>query len=119
MTPSDRDSLVQAWLTYQRNWWAYESLMKLWRESPSEALEVIGRLIELADDDEMIGDIGAGPLEDLIREHASRVVDDLAIRADSDARFCQALSHVWFSEEDVAVRERLIALGCQQIEPTK
>src|ERR1700676_1636073 len=62
MNPPDRERLVNAWLTYQKNWWAFEALMKLWRESPDEALDLIINLARSADDDELVEAVGAGRL---------------------------------------------------------
>ena len=114
MNPPDRERLVNAWLTYQKNWWAFEALMKLWRESPDEALDVIINLARSADDDELVEAVGAGPLEDLIREHGASMIDAIETSAKSDLRFRQALSHVWIAKEDATsfVGQRYIALGC-------
>ena len=117
MNPPDRERLVNAWLTYQKNWWAFEALMKLWRESPDEALDVIINLARSADDDELVEAVGAGPLEDLIREHGASMIDAIETRAKSDLRFRQALSHVWIAKEDATsfVGQRYIALGCTPV----
>ena len=117
MTPPDRERLVKAWLTYQKNWWAYEALMTLWRESPDEALDVIIDLTQSADDDDLIEAVGAGPLEDLVREHGASMIDAIEMRAKSDVRFRQALSHVWIAKEDATspIGRRYIALGCKPV----
>ena len=117
MNPPDRERLVNAWLTYQKNWWAFEALMKLWLGSPDEALDVIINLARSADDDELVEAVGAGPLEDLIREHGASMIDAIETRAKSDLRFRQALSHVWIAKEDATsfVGQRYIALGCTPV----
>jgi len=87
--------------------------MKLSRESPKEALEVIASLVQRAGDYELVEDIGAGPLENLIREHGLLLIDDIEARAQADHRFRLAVSHVWIEEADSVIGLRYLALGCK------
>lgn len=43
---ADRDALVAAWLTYQRNWWAFEALNNQISEAPADAWATLLALIE-------------------------------------------------------------------------
>ena len=69
MSTHDPESLATAWLEHQKHWWAYEALDGLVASSPSEALEVVTRLVDRAENHAMLEAIGAGPLEDLIHYH--------------------------------------------------
>ena len=79
-----------------------------------EALSTVFRLVELAED-ELLEDIGAGPLEDLIRYHPNLTLEKIEERATSDARLRMTLAHVWFESDDPTMKQRLLALGCREV----
>jgi hypothetical protein len=113
VTTDEQLRLAESWLTVQRNWWASDSIDRLCHEAPLDAWPIILRMVELADDDELLESIGAGPLEDLLEKHAVIFLDDIESRVARDARFRKALSSVWLSERQSAVAKRLLELGCQ------
>lgn len=80
-----------------------------------EAWAIVLKLVELADDDELLGDIGANPLEYLIEHHGPLLIDAIEAGAKLKPRLRQALSAVWLSESDSEVARRFTALGCQVI----
>jgi hypothetical protein len=117
MSAPDHKQIADSWLTVQRHWWAYDAVCKLVETSPHEALSLIFLLVSLADTPELLQDIGAGPLEDLLRRHGAAVIDAVESHAPDNPSLRTALSHVWY-REGAEVGGRLAALGCQSV-PTK
>lgn len=112
MESSEQTRLARAWLEVQRNWWAWDQFEKLVETEPRLAFAILGTLIDLADDEDLLGDIGAGPLEDFLRKHGSLFIDDLEHRAAADHRWRSALASVWLPAAGDATTLRLERLGC-------
>lgn len=110
--------IARAWVVFQRNWWAYNQVVALCREHPQKAWALIQHLLVLADTKELILDVGAGPLEDFIRAHASTYIKRIEMLAANNIRFRKALRNVWIpaSNDDVSIR--LVKLGCIPLELT-
>ena len=115
MTLDEQLKLAESWLTVQRHWWAFDELNRLCHEAPLEAWAIIVKLLELTDDQEFLGDIGANPLEYLVEHHGALIIDAVETRAKSDARLRRALSRVWLSTCDSALDQRFLAVGCRFI----
>jgi hypothetical protein len=109
--PSDAelDKLFRVWFRYQlaergddADWWAVEALIALGDE-PDLTLEwrVIRRLSVGADgaSEELLGAIGAGPLEDLLRRHGEEAMDLIEPAADGIPALLTALGNVWCWDE--------------------
>jgi len=116
--PQFDDSVVRTWIEYHlwlkaqdskrlgdgdpevgaeadaNGWWAYETVAYSVHHNPEEAWPIILRLVELAPD-EVLGQIAAGPLEDLLACHPYQVVDRVEAQARTDRRFRRCLSGVW------------------------
>jgi hypothetical protein len=113
MSSQGPEEIAQAWLTLQRHWWAYVEVCHLCEQRPHEALALICRLAELADTSELVGNVGAGPLEDLLRAHGAAVIDELEARARGSATLRAALARVWVSDPTSELGRRLVRLGCK------
>ena len=77
MSPQDPKEIARSWLTVQRHWWAYEAVCHLCKSQPHEALGLVLELVNMADSSELLEDVGAGPLEDLLRAHGSKVIHQI------------------------------------------
>ena len=77
---------------------------------PEVAWTWIGHLIEDLDDEEALGLLAAGALEDFVREYGLTYVDRLVVAARTSARWRRALQWVWgwtTGSIDPEVRRRL------------
>ncbi len=86
----------------------YRELERLvWRE-PERAWPVLLRLVAEIPD-ELLEHAGAGELENFVKRHASAFGDRIEARALADARFREALSHVWLTDGTIPadVQQRL------------
>jgi len=115
MEEIDENKLIDAWLTYQRNWWASEALNRLIEDQPKKAWEVLKVLIGKADTDALLEHIGSGPLEDFINFHGAEFIEQIEDHAKKDPKFSQALAAVWIEDNRDVLSQRLIALGCVYI----
>jgi len=115
MTNEEREHLADCWLIMQRHWWAYLQLARTLDEQPEEAWKVLLLLIARAESVDLLETIGAGPLEDLVRNHAESFISRIESEANSNAKFATALGHVWLAPTSDPTVQRLLALGCQPV----
>lgn len=112
MSNKDSATLAQAWIDFQRNWWAWDKLDEYCRKDADAAWGVLKSLTELADTDELLEDIGVGPLEDFINYYADSHIEQLE-QAASQPGMAKALAHASLREKDNPLGPRLAALGCK------
>ena len=98
--PYDLEALIDPWFTYEQTFWAWTTVNDLVHEDPERGWEVILLLVARSDDD-ALGAIGAGPLEDLIRLHHHTFVGRIEAEASRHTAFRAALAGVWISLADV------------------
>jgi hypothetical protein len=113
------EEIADAWCRYQTrphvvgvddddpDWWAVELLMVggFWSDE-LRVRAVLDLLVDRAQDDDVIEVVGAGPLEDFVKDYDEDRLVWIERRAASSARFRQALAHVWIwsLEPDVFAR---------------
>jgi hypothetical protein len=103
------ERLLEAWFQYEESFWAWERLQDLVRMDPDPAWALINRLIEAVDDDEHLGSLGAGPLEDFVTYHGEHFIDRIEARAADNPRFRYALSCMWRTDISDALWARICA----------
>jgi hypothetical protein len=93
----------------------WEAVTDLVWHDPEVGWRLILVMIEMASDEDELGDIAAGPLEDLLCDHARLVIDRVEERAAHDGRFRWCLSHVWgWSRMPKDIQDRLSKYGWSQ-----
>jgi hypothetical protein len=138
----DDDEVIHEWASLTDlaiDWWRYQRLTEKEKDADSMvarecveefvnpvcaekphplAVDVIQALVDAAADGDDLGQVGAGPLEDLVSHsgQGALVVDEVERRARHDPRFRAALRDVWLGD-DVApdVRARLAQLGATDL----
>ena len=103
MEEKDSNQIAEAWLNFQRNWWAWDKLDELCRKDAQGAWAVLIDLVDLADSKELLEDIGVGPLEDFINYYAADCISEIEIAATSSEALSQALSYAQL-RDSVATR---------------
>jgi hypothetical protein len=100
--------VADAWCSYQTrphiagvedddpDWWAVELLLDsgFWSDE-ARLRAALDLLVERAPDDDVIGVVGAGPLEDFVKDYNGDRLVWIEERAAASPRFRQALTHVW------------------------
>lgn len=119
MNETESKQIAEAWLDFQRNWWAWDKLDELCRKDPKGAWVVLSGLVELADSKELLEDIGVGPLEDFINYYASDYIGEIELAAASSEALSLALSHAQLRDGSHPIAERIAALGCRITAPAK
>jgi hypothetical protein len=93
----------------ERGWRALSVISGVLNWNPDQAWDLILAMLEIAPRTEDIMDVGAGPLEDLIREYGPDFVDRIAAEAERNVKAREALAGVWGWEKfSSAVRARLV-----------
>jgi uncharacterized protein DUF6869 len=101
---SSHDELLEGYLAHaeavrqQRedtNFWAFNELADLIRDDPEGAWQIVVELVARAPDEEILGYVAAGALEDLICQYPAAMIDRVESRARQDARFRKAVARVW------------------------
>jgi hypothetical protein len=105
--------IARAWVRVQRNWWAYDEVQDAVENHPRRAWALLGLLADLAASDELVDDLGAGPLEDFVCAHAPKFIGQIERRAVEHDRFRRALHSVLLPRASDPVSRRLLALGCR------
>lgn len=111
MDSNDLPQLAAAWVRYQvaaseDDWWAVEQVVELVEVDLATAWELVSALCDAAGTQETLCDIGAGPLEDMIKRYGIEVLR----RLDSvtNEKLLTAASCVWLS--DAALETQLDSL---------
>ncbi|WP_300578261.1 DUF6869 domain-containing protein [Phenylobacterium sp.] len=91
-------------------WWAIDVVMDLQSSDPMRALEIAFAIARKSTDEWVLENLGAGPLETLLRDDPT-LLDAIQIEAASSAGLLEALRSVWSSsmpDETRAALHRLI-----------
>jgi hypothetical protein len=85
--------------------WAMEAVDELVRNNPDSAWSIIVKVIAGAEDDRVLAFVAAGPLENLLETHGTRVMKYVEELAKSDRKFRRALTGVWLSSPSDMARK--------------
>ena len=96
LTGSSQDSEVENWAHVDGDtFWAFQVLDDLVARDPPAAWRLILQILELAgSDDEVLDNLAAGPLEDLLRRHGPKVISWVVSEADTNPAFRNLLTGV-------------------------
>src|ERR1700722_20225605 len=119
---SDNPTLVTAWIRYQRIFrsktdevdefeWAMLEPADMCRDAPESAWSVVLEIISTDDSDQILADVGSGPMEDLLAYHGALAIDRVESCARSNPSFKWMLGIVWKNAiaDDVWSRVKAIA----------
>ncbi|WP_031433034.1 DUF6869 domain-containing protein [Methylomarinum vadi] len=84
-------------------WWAYEELEQLIDKNPQQALEIILDILNLTDEDRVLDNLAAGPLESLLVKNGDIVIGNVVSLAKRDAKFYELLKGVWGNSIDESI----------------
>lgn len=116
MTETELDELVNAWIEHSDSgavdsdsptWWAAERVMNWLHEDGHESLwSFILATYQRDISEQVIGNLAAGPLEDLLTERGEEYIGKIELLARRDPRFNHLLGGVWKNaiSEDVWMR---------------
>jgi len=93
----------------QENFWAFEKMAELSRNEPDLCWELILQILHTPHEDSVTEVLAAGPLEDLLVHHGSRLIDRVERTATEDAALKHLLGGVWHNDIDPEVWARVEA----------
>ena len=80
---------------YKANFWAFEAFDDLIHKEPEKAWPIILAIYNATDDESILANLAAGPLEDLLVQHGEKFIDRVEQLARQDEKFLYVLSGVW------------------------
>lgn len=89
--------------------WLTEMMISGPPDGPDQAWPIILQLVARAPDDDVLGFIGAGAVEELVNHHGMRFLDRIVQQAASDPRFRRVLGEAWPAEDVPDALKELIA----------
>jgi hypothetical protein len=98
--PPDDSALADAYLRHFESedpdlFWAWEEVLEITDSDPERAWELTLSLVAKASNPRTLSYVAAGPMEDLLNNHGSAVIDRVEIAARRDSKFRLALCDVW------------------------
>lgn len=114
--PPEANNLADAWIALQRApkherealFWAYQTLDALIDRDPESAWQVIDLIWRRAqDDDRILADLAAGPVEDLLGRHGPAFIERIYLTARQEPVFRKLLGAVWRNSIAEPVWQRL------------
>ena len=107
MNKEEYQDLIDTWITRYKvegesnksgedsTFWAYEELDDICRNDPDLCWELILEILRIDQSDRVVGNLAAGPLEDLLVRHGAKMIDRVESQARKDRRFKNLLGGVW------------------------
>src|SRR5262249_47921220 len=92
------EELLSSWFAHELTFWAFDAVHDLIREDPERLWMITKPFVPAAPDEEALGYIGAGPLEDLLSDYGEHFIERVEQQAATDAKFRYCLAGVWQSE---------------------
>lgn len=81
---------------YDRLFWAFDKMVELANKNPQECLDVVIAILnEAHDDDFILANLAAGPLEELLVAHGTELIDAIESLSNQDPNFKKLLGGVW------------------------
>lgn len=96
---------------YDKHKWAVDEVIELAFDQPDQLWMVIKKILELDGSAEIVGAVGAGPLEDLITRYGDRYIDAIEDYARTSDRLRAAIRGVWLDDQDTSLKDRFLAIG--------
>ena len=91
----------------ESTWWAYEKLEQLIDQNPQRAFEVILEILKLADEERVLDNLAAGPLETLLVKNGDKVIEDVVYWAKNNTKFFELLRGVWGNSIDERIWSKI------------
>lgn len=123
MKKEEYQDLIGAWITRYKvegeadkfgedsTYWAWEELNDICRSDPDLCWELILEILRADQSDRVLANLAAGPLEDLLVRHGSKVINRVESEARKDRQFKHLLGGVWKNAMSDEVWNRVQAVS--------
>ena len=118
--PSTLDELIAGWLEYWKDGqkdsareptWAFDAASDLPREAPNLALDFVLETLTKKPTAYQLRVLAAGPLEDVISNHGSEIIERVEIEARRNPQFRYLLGGVWQNATPEDIWKRVLAVA--------
>lgn len=92
--PTEQET-ADGWIKNQENWWAWEAVDNACRDNPELGWRLVTTILASSDSPFVIGNLGAGPLEDLLANFGELLIGRAEELAKSNIKFRQCLAATW------------------------
>ena len=113
MQDNELEDLVKTWVDHALRggdelFWAWDRVTELTTHDPESVWPIILDLIQAAPNDQVLANIGAGPLEDLLCWHGAAFIERVEQAASRNSRFRKSLAATWgWNRMPEEIRERV------------
>lgn len=80
---------------YEECFWAFDALEELTRQAPAQFVDQIDRVLALEAGDDLVGLLGAGPLEDFLSLHGDEYGHEVFAKIRQDVNWRRMARMVW------------------------
>jgi hypothetical protein len=97
--------LIDTWIEHYKvgglnkvnesTFWAWEDLDDICRHDPDLCWELILEILRIDHSDRVVGNLAAGPPEDLLVRHGAKVIDRVESEARKNLQFKHLLGGIW------------------------
>ena len=107
----DEERTVNAWFVHETTWWAADRVFDAIYGEPELAWEVLLRTLAHPDAEPLLGFLGAGIVEDVVREQGVVLIDRIEREARENPTFFDALGCVWMDRGELPpdIEARVVA----------
>jgi len=88
--------------------WAYEEVDRICEDAPKRALLLIEEILHITNNEFVLANLAAGPLETLLARHGNAVISEVEERAAVDSRFRSLLVNVMQNLMDDELWQRVL-----------
>lgn len=110
----DINEIVTAWIQRYENLkakaetqWAYNELDDLSTSQPEVSIKIIFSIFENTQNEFVLDNLAAGPLEDVLARQGVKVIDDIEQYVKVNPDFCDVLSGIWENKIPVDILKRI------------
>ena len=108
MTFDEIQNLASTWMVIKSGTEeAFDKMYDLLHDDPENAWLVIQEIASRELNDEVKGNLAAGPLEDLLALHGKLFIDRIESKAKSDLKFANLLGGVWQNSINLEIWNRI------------
>ncbi|HEY2329023.1 MAG TPA: hypothetical protein VGI63_04340 [Verrucomicrobiae bacterium] len=108
MTLEETQNLASAWMLIESGVEeAFDRMYDLLHDDPENAWLVIQEINSRELSDDLMANLAAGPLEDLLALHGDLFIERIEVKAENDPKFNRLLGGVWQNEMSDDVWERV------------
>lgn len=117
MTKTDKELIARSWVeryqistTKAETQWAYDKLDDLITINPKLALEIIIVIFNKTNDEFVLDNLAAGPLENLLVRHGNEIITDIEKYTLAHPKFSDVLAGIWSNGINASVLAKINSL---------